>query len=115
MDITNSIATDAVIPGIPLDKGPKPDAVELAKKEEFSKDFESVFIGKLFDEMKNTIGDWGFEDEDGGAEQIQGLFWSQLADNVGSNGGFGMWKDIYKSLVDTENKNTASSSLDSKL
>jgi Rod binding domain-containing protein len=113
MDNFNIISNDAMLPVLPLDRMQQTKSVENAKKEQFSKDFESVFIGKLLDEMKNTIGSWGFEDEDGGSEQIQGIFWSQLADNIGGNGGFGMWKDIYKSLADPEN--TSAQSVDNKI
>lgn len=114
MDNFNIISNDAMLPVLPLDKILQAKSVENTKKEQFSKDFESVFIGKLLDEMKNTIGSWGFEDEDGGSEQIQGIFWSQLADNIGSNGGLGMWKDIYKSLPDSEN-NTSAQTVDKKI
>jgi len=90
------------------------DTASLAKKEKFAKDFEAIFINKLLGEMKKTIGKWGFE-EDGASEQIQGLFWSQLADNIGGNGGLGLWKDIYKSLVDAENTNSQPSVLDKQI
>jgi len=85
-----------------------------AQKEQFAKDFESVFLEKLLDEMKNTIGSWGFE-QDAAAKQIQGLFWMHLARDVSQNGGLGMWKDIYASLNQAENHAQTSNTLNDKL
>lgn len=68
-----------------------------AKKMKVAKDFESILIGQLMNQMKETIGESGFL-EDGSSKQIQDMFWSFMADEVGSKGGFGMWKNIYKSM-----------------
>jgi Rod binding domain-containing protein len=68
------------------------------KTEKFCKDFESVFITRLLDEMKETIGDWGGE-QDGAAKQTQGLFWMYLAQDMGDKGGFGLWKQMYNQLA----------------
>jgi len=70
-------------------------------REQVAKDFESVLINKLLDEMKNTIGDWGFE-KDGICKQAQGIFWLYLAQDIANQGGLGLWKDIYEFL--TNNK-----------
>ncbi|MHC4155610.1 MAG: hypothetical protein ACYST6_11910 [Planctomycetota bacterium] len=83
MDNNELILTGAVSPPMvlellggassckPLQDLDKNAAGELsqAKKKQVAKDFESVFISKLLDEMKNTIGDWGFE-RDGASQQI---------------------------------------------
>ena len=71
------------------------------KKKQIAKDFESLLINKLLDEMKNTLGDWGF-DKDGPCQQIQGIFWFYLAQELANNGGFGLWKDIYHFLTNPE-------------
>jgi len=68
------------------------------KTEKFCKDFEAVFITRLLDEMKETIGDWGGE-QDGAAKQTQGLFWMYLAQDMGDKGGFGLWKQMYNQLA----------------
>ncbi len=81
------------------------------KKKQIAKDFESVLIGKLLDEMKNTIGDWGFE-KDGASKQVQGIFWLYLAQDIANNGGFGLWKDIYKFLTNADQTSTTTGSLD---
>ena len=86
-----------------------------AAKKQFAKDFEGVFINKLLDEMKNTIGEWSGE-KDGASQQINSIFWTGLGDNLAENGGIGMWKDIYKSISNnTENNNTTSEPLDKQL
>ena len=75
----------------------KVDGVSEQKKVQAAKDFESVLIGKLLDEMNNSIGDWGFE-ESSASKQIQGTFCLFLARHLANNGGLGIWRDIYKSL-----------------
>ncbi|MBN2590869.1 MAG: hypothetical protein JXA96_13475 [Sedimentisphaerales bacterium] len=71
------------------------------KKIQASKDFESILINNLLDEMKNTVGSWGFE-KDGASGQIDGLFWINLAKEISDQGGLGLWKDIYKSMPGNE-------------
>lgn len=70
------------------------------EKKQIAKDFESVFIGRLLEEMKNSVGEWGFE-KDGASEQVDGIFWMYLARDIADRGGFGLWKDIYKLLADS--------------
>jgi Rod binding domain-containing protein len=96
-----------------LDKSKFHDATD-DKKKQIAKDFESVLLNKLFDQMSKSVGDWGFE-KDGTSEQIQGIFWLYLARDIANNGGMGLWKDIYKSLTDPNHINTAGKSLDGKI
>jgi len=79
----------------------KADGVSEQKKIQAAKDFESVLLGKLLDEMKNSIGDWGFE-ESAASKQTQGIFWLYLSRNLADNGGLGMWKDIYETVINPE-------------
>ncbi len=89
----------------------KIDGASEETKKQVAKDFESVFINKLLDEMEKTIGEWGFE-KDGTSKQIQGIFWLYLARDVANNGGFGMWKDIYQFLTDSDQTQTTTESLE---
>jgi len=114
MDSANLILTGVVSPPTPLDQIKNIDAACEAKKKQLAKDFESVFINKLLDEMKNTIGDWS-DEKDGASKQIDGIFWLHLARDLADNGGFGMWKEIYQSLIDSEHKNTATKTLNESL
>lgn len=74
--------------------GPRPaggrDALVQA-----AKDFESVLLHKLMEEMQNTIPDSGLLG-DGAMEQLQGMFWGFLARDVADKGGIGLWKDLYE-------------------
>jgi Rod binding domain-containing protein len=92
----------------------KSDNASRTQKEQFAKDFESVFLERLLDEMKNTIGDWGFE-QDGASKQIQGLFWMNLARDVSGNGGIGLWKEIYQSINTDEAAAPGPDTIDNKL
>ncbi len=114
MDISKLILNGAVPQTTLPEQAKKADAASEAQKKQFAKDFESVFIGKLLDEMKNTIGEWG-DEKDGAAQQIDGIFWLYLARDLADQGGFGMAKDIYQFLNDLEKQNTAPELLDKKL
>lgn len=65
------------------------------KKKQLAKDFEAVFLTRVFDEVKKSIQDSGF-DEDVAADQVHGMFWSYLAQDVANKGGFGLWQDLYQ-------------------
>ena len=122
MDGADLILTTPVTPLDPFGKmgsgeitgatGTKP--ADAKKTEQMAKDFESVFVTKLLDEMKETIGQWGFEEE-AGASQVKGLFWLYLARDVADKGGLGLWKDLNRFFTDLQNKDTQAQSLDEKL
>ena len=113
MDSAKLILTEAVSPPMPLghlsegslyekiaklEQG-KIDGMSEEKRKQVAKDFESVFINKLLDEMRNTIGEFGFE-KDGVSRQIQGMFSLYLSQHIANNGGLGIWKDVYRFLSD---------------
>jgi Rod binding domain-containing protein len=114
MDNAKLILTQAVPPPLPLTQQGKVGNIPDDKKEQTAKDFESLIIDKLLNEMKNTVGDWGFE-KDGISEQIQGIFWLYLARDIANNGGFGMWKDVYRSLTSASRQNTAAGYTDNNI
>jgi len=89
-------------------------SADAKKTEQMAKDFESVLVTKLLDEMKETVGQWGFEEE-AGASQVKGLFWLYLARDVADKGGLGLWKDLNRFFTDLQNKDTQAKSLDEKL
>ena len=84
------------------------------KKKQIAKDFESVLLNKLFDQMSKSIGNWGFE-KDGTSEQIQGIFRLYLARDIANNGGMGLWQDIYKSLTSPNKAKETGTSLDGRI
>ncbi len=111
MNPANMILTQAVPPPVSLEQNNKIDTASEEQKKQYAKEFESVFISKLLDEMKNTIGDWGFE-KDGASKQTQGIFWLYLARDIANNGGFGLWEDIYKTMGDPKQQGAVTESLD---
>jgi Rod binding domain-containing protein len=88
-------------PEIATGESGKVDEFSQDKKKQIAKDFESVLINKLLEEMKNTIEDWGFG-KDEASKQVQGIFWLNLAQDIANKGGFGFWKDIYQFLIQAE-------------
>lgn len=76
----------------------KADGISEQKKIQAAKDFESVLLGKLLDEMEKSIGDWGLE-ESAASNQTQGIFWLYLSRHLANNGGLGLWKDIYQTAI----------------
>ena len=80
------------------------------KKIQVAKDFESILINHLLDEMKNTVGSWGFE-KDSASGQIDGLFWLNLSKEISDQGGFGLWKDIYKNMPGNEQEQQTGNSI----
>ena len=111
MDAAKLILTESILPPSPLNNTEQIEGLSEERKIQLAKDFESILINKLLDEMKNTIGEWGFE-QDGANKQIQGIFTLYLARDIANNGGFGFWKDIYRFFNDLEQAKTASQSLD---
>jgi len=116
MNSTKLILTEPVPPPAPLEHLQKSGLNDLSdeKKKQIAKDFESVLLNKMLDQMKNTIGNWGFE-KDGPSEQVQGIFWMYLARDMANNGGMGLWKDIYQFLTNADKANTAGKSLDGRI
>ena len=110
MDAANLILNTAVSPPGSLENIKKPDDAADAQKIKFAKDFEAIFLNKLLDEMKNTVVNWD-DEKDGTSKQMDGIFWMNLADELGGKGGLGLWKDIYESLKTPENTNEVTESL----
>ena len=114
MDSAKLILTKSVSPPNMLEhldksrlsvSSPQDNSLSEEKKKQVAKDFESVLLSKLMDEMKNSIVDWGLE-KDAASKQTQGIFWLYLARDVANNGGLGLWKEIYQYLSDAEQGNT---------
>ena len=116
MDSTKLILTEPALPPAPLEDIQKSGLKNVSdeKRKQIAKDFESVLLNKMLDQMKNTVGNWGFE-KDGPSNQIQGIFWMYLARDMANNGGIGLWKDIYQFLTNADKTNAAGKSLDGQI
>ncbi len=65
--------------------------------EQTAKDFESILLYKLLNEMKATIPESGLL-ESPITKQVQDLFWYYLAQDISRQGGLGLWKDLHRQL-----------------
>jgi len=91
-----------------------PGKVSDQKTEQLAKDFESVLIEKLLDQMKDTIGEWGFE-QDGPSKQVRGMFWLYMAREMADQGGLGLWKDLYQFFKGKDQMAAQGQSVDQKI
>lgn len=101
-NVSGLLLTETMPMPASLNNAEKISSASVDKQINAVKDFESVFITKLLDAMENTIGDWGLE-KDATSKQVRGIFTIFLGRYLGRSGGFGLWKDIYKSLNNTDN------------
>ncbi|NLH42177.1 MAG: hypothetical protein GX448_10080 [Planctomycetes bacterium] len=90
-------------------------ALNDEKEKKIGKDFESVLLTKLFEQVQSSIEDSGFDEEDSGAQQVRGMFWLYLAQDVADKGGFGLWKDIYQQIRQMQGEADPSRALDEEL
>ena len=116
MEQTKSIFPEQMNQSLPVKQVDKLQDKNIAedKKIQAAKDFESILVNNLLDQMKNTIGSWGFE-RDSVSSQVDGIFWLHLARDISNKGGFGLWKDIYKTMNDFNNEDATGKSLDGQL
>lgn len=84
------------------------------KKKELAKDFESILLTRLFSEVKASISASSF-DEDSGSDQIHGMFWSFLAEDVADKGGFGLWQDLYQQFKEMDGTDATGASMDKEV
>ena len=64
-----------------------------APGEKAAKDFESVLLHKLLQEMARTVDDSPLL-EDSASKQVKDMFWYYLAQDLADKGGLGLWKQI---------------------
>ena len=101
MEISNTILTDAVLPPEVLPNSKNIEKAPDRQKQEIAKDFESLLIGKLLDEMGNALGD--LSEESPAFGQVKGIFNMHLARYIADKGGFGLAGQIYEQLSRLEN------------
>jgi Rod binding domain-containing protein len=77
------------------------NSAQEERKKKVAKDFEGVLLNKIMEEMKNSVPESGLL-EDETSDQMQSLFWMYLSQDVADKGGFGLWKQIYKTMNDAQ-------------
>jgi Rod binding domain-containing protein len=70
---------------------PQPDTARVAR------DFESVLVLKVVEEMAKTVEESSLP-EDGAGRQVNDMFYYHLAQELSARGGFGLWKDIARQM-----------------
>ena len=101
MDVLpTTVSSFAVSDASGVAKAPRAD-LKGRELERAAKDFESLFVHRLLEEMKTSIGGEGLLDDSAG-EQVQGMFNFYLAQDIGSKGGFGLWKEIARQMKATQ-------------
>lgn len=75
----------------------KPTHEELRQA---AQDFEGVLLGKLLDEVQRTFPEDGLLSSPT-TRQLQGLFWSKLADVIAQQGGIGVAEQLYQDFCKT--------------
>ena len=89
----------AVAPVIPT-AGAGADDDKLRKA---AKDFEGVLLQQVMDSMRGPSSESGLLDGPDG-QQVQGIFWTYLSQELGTSGPLGLWKQIYKEMKGMESK-----------
>jgi Rod binding domain-containing protein len=111
-DYGGSWSPPSAVDSVPATQAPGSEE----QKKQIAKDFESVLLTKLFDQVKDSVGRLSLDDEeDGAADQVHGMFWLYLAQDMANKGGFGMWKEIYQHFSDIEAANAAGQAINREL
>ena len=85
----------SVLLGAPASPGRRVRTEQAGK---VARDFESILLYRLLEEMKKTIPRSGLLDS-GMTRQVEGTFWFYLAQEVAERGGIGLWKDLYRQIA----------------
>jgi Rod binding domain-containing protein len=116
MDSTKLFFNEPISSQVKLNDISQVSSASDAKNKDVAKNFESIFINKLFEEMKNTVPEGeGCVEDDGTNGQVNGIFSTYMSEHLSNNGGMGFWKDIYKFFSETKQSNIANNSLDDKI
>ena len=104
MEITNLLLNQMRPASEPTLKSVDPsvshdDARTAEQLRSTAQQFETIFLHQILKQMKESVDYGSFDEEDKSGEQIQSLYWSFMADNIGSQGGLGFWKTIYNDLA----------------
>ena len=107
MNIDNMMPIQDLVRPTPGKNLPEDAQVDNEKIKQFAREFESVFISNLLDQMSASVDSLN-EDKDGAAKQIDGIFRMQLAQNLSENGSLGLAKGIEQYLSHTLTPSQAS-------
>ena len=75
----------------------KPASRDTREIDKAAKDFESVLLNQMLEEMGKTVSSSGLLDSSAD-EQTQSIYWMELSQELGRQGGLGLWKQIAKQM-----------------
>ncbi|MFO8086027.1 MAG: rod-binding protein [Desulfobacterales bacterium] len=70
-------------------------------------DFESVFINSLFQEMRKSVPDEGYLENDMGMDLFQEMMDMEVAREMSNRGGLGLGKLLYEQLQNKQGNDDA--------
>lgn len=73
-------------------------ATKVGQAVRAAKDFESVLLNKVMEEMQRTVDKSDLLDS-ASTEQTQSMFWMFLSQDLAAKGGLGLWKDVYRQMT----------------
>ena len=96
--IPSPLSTVGMLDTIPLNTGNRaPAAAKDRAAVKAAKDFESVLVHRLLEEMRKTVPDSELLDSSG-SDQMMSMFYTYLAQDVAQHGGLGLWKQVYQQM-----------------
>ncbi|MCF8104726.1 MAG: rod-binding protein [Desulfohalobiaceae bacterium] len=63
-------------------------------------DFEAIFINTLFQEMRKTVPEQGYLEQNMGLDMFQEMMDMEVAREMSRRGGFGLGQSLYEQLRD---------------
>ncbi|MFP4052714.1 MAG: rod-binding protein [Phycisphaerae bacterium] len=76
-------------------------ANDLAAIERTAKQFESLLVTRMVESMRKSIPDSNLT-QDAASGQMQDMFWQFMGQEVGNQGGLGLWKQVMRQIQETQ-------------
>ncbi len=109
MDITELLLhRPAVSPdqGAPARHAIYAEARDAEQLRDAARQFETVLLHQIVKQMSETVNYTSLDEDDDTGQQIQGMYWTFMAEAMGEQGGLGFWKTIYDDLAQIQGIDT---------
>jgi len=98
LSIQSPLGASGMLDPIPINtRNLAPSAANDRAAVKAAKDFESVLLHRVLEEMRKTVPDSELLDSPA-SDQMMGMFYMYLAQDTAQKGGFGLWKQIYQQM-----------------
>ena len=74
---------------------------EIQQVERTAKHFESLLVTRMVESMRKSIPDSNLT-EDSASGQMQDMFWHFMGQEIGNQGGLGLWKQVMRQIRETQ-------------